>query len=885
MIGRVISHYRILDKIGQGGMGVVYKARDLTLGRFVALKFLHPHIAGQKTESLRFEREAKAAASLNHPNICAIYEFVRDKEHTFIAMEYINGVTLKQHIKQQGKLPVALIVEYIKTIAGVLSIAHQNGVIHRDIKSDNIMLTPDGELKVMDFGLAKMLDAPTITVSEHPMGTVSYMSPEMVKAQKVDHRTDLWSLGVVFYEMLTGDMPFQSDTEVSTIYAILNHKPGSFTDHQVNVDKSVQYIITTLLEKDVRHRYQTAENLVYDLEHKVRASSTKLLFRKVRKNARVLSVLFLLLFVLLFVFVRFIQPQINKPPWLKSGAVPMQLTSDTGIERGTMSPDGENIAYIINQNTLYIKNLRSKQIKEVYKPTDGIIRMPQWMPLGDKISFVSLYANRVSTLDLKTNKLTDIVTVNDGNINLHNWSYDEKKLLYYDYTQVEGEFIGSLNIINYDGRYNKKLLETRYPVNYITRAAWHPNGHIIAYLEYLKNSEKHVIRFIDVNTGEITGSNINVKFQEHSMWRGGLTYSPDGKYLVYPELVNGNAELVAMPMNKSGTAARGDFIPVTRLSGMGAPFWHNFAIQKNILCYNVLIENWDIHSLPLDLKNKRIIDRPTRLTINKEYDYDPSWSPDGQKIVFVSNREGQRDIFIRELAGENELRITNDKQVESKTRFLPDEPSISFLADNKVWKIPASGGVKRLIFPQQDDSTRVFQYAWGKDSTVLYATITESNSFNSAWHTIQVELPVGQKTKLFSFINVLEVTNIQYNPARNALALRSHSADSVYMQVIQIYDLNNRTCKNLLYHSAIVPNGEISWTPDGNGILYSSWLDERTFAILLKEINDKPPVILKEITTTHYNSGQLSPDGTKVLVYTSIWDSDIWMLGQTIVDN
>jgi len=541
-IGQTIKHYKILEIIGQGGMGLVYKALDLSLNRMVALKFLHPHIAQQKTELLRFEREAQTAAALNHPNICAIYEFAGNDRHTFIAMEYIEGITLKEHIKTRGKLPLSLALHYMKIIAQALSAAHHKGIIHRDIKADNIMLTPDGSLKVMDFGLAKLLDAPSLTISEHPMGTVSYMSPEMVRTCKVDHRTDLWSLGVVFYEMLTGDLPFQSDTEVSTIFAILNHSPKSFTDYQVQVDKSVQYIVTTLLEKDVRHRYPSCEALLYDLEHRVRGSSARLLAREIRKNSKALLIMLGLLLILLMVFVRFIKPNLNKPPWLKAGATPLRLTSDIGIERGTISPDGENIAYIINQNTLYIKNLRSKQIREIYTPTDGIIRMPQWMPSGDKISFVSLYANTVSTLNLKTNELTDIVNVNDGNVNHHNWSYDEKKLVYIDYYENEGGYISSLNIIDWDGKNKKTLQSARFPTNYIVKAAWHPNTYIIAYLEYNSAHQTHIIRFIDINTGQIAKSSINVKLKEHGMWRGGLTYSPDGKYLVYPEIVDGHAD-------------------------------------------------------------------------------------------------------------------------------------------------------------------------------------------------------------------------------------------------------------------------------------------------------------------------------------------------------
>jgi serine/threonine protein kinase len=309
LIGKTIGHYKVLSLLGHGGMGEVYLANDTKLGRRVALKLLSTQ---DKRRLRRFEVEARSASALNHPNVCVIHEIGEtDDGRHFITMEHIDGVTLRQRLAT-GPLSPTEAIDIALQIASALSAAHHAGVVHRDIKPENVMLRSDGYVKVLDFGLAKLTersdlicntDVPTLPVSAQGVliGTINYLSPEQARGEEVDERTDIWSLGVVLYEMLSGLMPFTGQTPSHAVVAILESEPASLRDLSPKLPAELDWILKNALRKDREQRYQSADEFARGLRQLKKATlgggaiPTRPIIAKPQKSPRKIGITALLI--------------------------------------------------------------------------------------------------------------------------------------------------------------------------------------------------------------------------------------------------------------------------------------------------------------------------------------------------------------------------------------------------------------------------------------------------------------------------------------------------------------------------------------------------------------------------------------------------------------
>jgi len=265
MIGKKISHFKVLEKLGEGGMGIVYKAQDVKLDRIVVLKFLPDRYLSDKENKARFFREAKSASILNHPNVTTIYEIVEDGKDIFIAMEYVQGQSIKERTMKKP-FSVSELLTAACQISEGLQAAHICDIIHRDIKSDNILISKNGRIKILDFGLAKKMGLKGVTQDGSTLGTYEYMSPEQIQGMEVDNRSDIFSLGVVMYEMATGKLPFEGEHVAAVSYALVNEDPPSITNENPDVPQGLENIILRALQKDANNRYQNVTELCSDLQ-------------------------------------------------------------------------------------------------------------------------------------------------------------------------------------------------------------------------------------------------------------------------------------------------------------------------------------------------------------------------------------------------------------------------------------------------------------------------------------------------------------------------------------------------------------------------------------------------------------------------------------------
>jgi serine/threonine protein kinase len=289
LIGQTVGKYQVVENLGRGGMAEVYKAYQETLDRYVAIKVMHSFLADEKGFLGRFQREARAMAALNHPNIVGVYDFDIFEEMYYIAMEYVSGGTLKDLIEsmsdQEESLPLSVSTRVVLEVADALAYAHGRGMVHRDIKPGNIMLTEDGRAVLTDFGIAKILSGPTFTATGAMVGTPAYMSPEQGLGKPGDERSDLYALGVLFYQMATGRLPYDADTPLAVILKHVNEPVPTPTDLNNDIPAAIQSVIVKAMAKDPEERYQSANEMIQKLQEAAKDSDLDLAHRRRAANA------------------------------------------------------------------------------------------------------------------------------------------------------------------------------------------------------------------------------------------------------------------------------------------------------------------------------------------------------------------------------------------------------------------------------------------------------------------------------------------------------------------------------------------------------------------------------------------------------------------------
>jgi Tol biopolymer transport system component len=777
LIGKRLGAYQVISVIGFGGMGEVYLARDERLSRKLALKLLPQQFTRDPERVRRFEREARAASALNHPNIITIYEIGELAGTYFIAAEYVEGQTLRQLI-ERGRLRTKAAIEICSQVADALDAAHTEGLVHRDIKPENVIVRPDGYVKVLDFGLVKLTERGLLEQKPSPsdphrtnpgtvLGTVAYMSPEQASGVEVDHRSDLFSLGVLMYELLTGVVPFKGPSTAAILDAIIHHQPEPLASVILDTNAEMERIVNRALEKDRDLRYQTASDLRAELKRLQReldSAAIKSAITASRRPAKKLSALvmtrpmlglatvILVLATLALVWLFGRSKKVEPSPWLAA-----RFTQVTDFPQEeffpSLSPDGNTIVYARRDGSdwdIFMQRVGGFNAQNLTASYSGDDTQPAYSPDGAYIAFRS--ERDGSGIFVMGASGESVRRLSDRGPAYHPaWSPDSQEIIYTEERildprerRIVPRRLWAVNLKTLE----KRLLTTKD----VAQPQWSPGGHRLAYWASDESSQR------DIWTMSPTGDNaVQVTDDAATDWNP--VWSPDGKHLYFVSDRSGGMQLwrVAIDDRTGRVLTEPELVPTP------SAFCQHISLSrdgKRLAFANVSLKR-NLYRVEIDPQREKIIGQPVAQTQGLRQATDLDISPDGEHLVCTTVADNHEDLVLLSSDGSEESRrLTDDEYKDRGPRWSPDGKRIAFYSTRsgyfEIWLINADGtGLRRLTDMGSD---KAFNPLWSPDGKRLGFTNIKGES-----QVIEVDRPWGEQTP--QLLNPKSDPPLQFWPA------------------------------------------------------------------------------------------------------------------------
>jgi len=917
MIGQRLLHFRIVARLGVGGMGEVYRAQDTRLGRQVALKVLPRSLAADPERLRRFEREAKILGALNHPNVAAVYAFETampegerradtdgqtievdaSKPVHFLVIELVEGRTLDELIPPGG-VTIEKFFELALPLVDGVAAAHERGIVHRDLKPGNIMVSTEDRVKVLDFGIAKLdpasgldqtdLQTEALTVEGRIVGTVPYMSPEQVKGADLDARSDIFSLGSIFFQMVAGSLPFEGTTAPEVLASVLKDDPPLVTALRPDTPRQLGRIIQHCLAKDPRKRFQSARDLanaLSDLEQELsierQLPATERAERVgTKRNLALWLGAAAVLVVLAAVVFRFIGPSSEtrnvsiaageqpSEEELSGLAAPLtQLTSAPGLEEWpAWSPSGDLIAFsaeVGGFKNLFIQDLSTGEERRLTATASDEIQAG-WSPDGRSLLFV-----RARGLEdkLKPSDIMGWYSLGGDIWRLDLESGDEEKLIDDAFNPAvapdgsailfDADWAGPRRIWRADarGRNPKQVTNDSSEAAVHAQASWSPDGRMIVFRRIQQTSSN--IAVMDLETEAVTALTEDDHSDLDPRW------SPDGRYIYFSSYRSGGLNLWRIAVTISG-APSGTAQQVTR--GPGNDLQATLSPLGDRLAFSVLRLNSDLWRLPVDAMTGAALGSPSEVFASSREDSRGSWYPDASALVFNSDQAGDMNLWRLDLETSTTKQLTGGPGGDFQPKVSPDGSKVVLFSarsgNNDIWTLDLAS--ERLEQLTEDEGLDINPFFSPDGSRIVFQSDRDGRL--ELWLMNQ---DGGEQTRLSSVGSSGHFS--PWTRDGNSVLFRSGLGDAAKIFSIEV------ASRELTRLPPISSGAHMSFSPDGRLIL--DVRGHKTLWVYDLDSGDSKPIFEFDSPSTRIDYPLWSPDGSEVVFdRAEPRGGDIWLL-------